>query len=230
MKARNLLVLSASLLFAIPAFSANIIDTTYGSGAGSFEAPGFSSPPNFITLPDGSTLMTGWTVGGTNTSIDWAKSSVWNASQGGYSIDLNGTVISGNPPAVGSVSTVIPTTAGSTYRVTFDISGFLGYGNTTNPKELSLTAGGITTNYSFFATSTSESYPGSPLVLNWATATVDFVALAGSTSTLTFTSLITNNDSGPLLDNVSVELIPEPSAPLLLGLAGTVLAFRRRVR
>jgi len=225
MKARSLFVLSCALMLPNPAFCANIIDVQYGIGAGSFERVGFPAS-GFITLPNGDTVSEAWTVGGG--SVDWAKSSVWNPSHGTYSIDLNGTTSVQSPSPVGSISTVIPTTAGSTYRVTFDMSGFLGYNNTANPKRLSLTAGGITLDYSFVATSTSTSYPASPLVLEWATATFDFVALAGQTSTLTFTSLITTNESGPLLDNVRVEAIPEPSAPLLLGAAGLPLVLRRR--
>lgn len=221
MQARNLCILLSTLVFAPAAFSANIIDDVYGTGAGSFELPGHAGT-NFITLPNGQTVITGWTVGGS--SIDWVKSVVWNASSGGYSIDMNGTVAEGNPPAVGAISTVIPTTQGSTYRVTFDMTGYLGFSNPTNPKAMRVGAGDVTADYFFTATNTQSNLP---LALNWTTATFDFVATS-ATSTITFTSLITDNHSGMLLDNVRVVAIPEPAAPLLLGTAGLGLVLRRR--
>jgi hypothetical protein len=37
-----------------------------------------------------------------------------------------------------------------------------------------------------------------------------------------------NNDAGNRVDNLTISTIPEPSLPLLLGLAGFGLAARRR--
>ena len=222
----RLLVLSAFSFCFSPAYAAtNLIDLQYGVGAGSFELPGHSDP-QYVTLPGGSAVIMGWTVGGA--SIDWVKTSVWLASQGTYSLDMNGTApLPSDPPQVGSISTNISTTVNYTYRVTFDVSGYNSYGNTTNPKLLSVTAGTVLQNVSLTST-----YNGSalPLAITWETRSFDFVAQAGSSTTISFQSLITNNTSGMLLDNVRVELVavPEPS-PVALGLGVLGLAaFRRR--
>ena len=225
MKIRLFVISTLSLCLCSTAFSANLIDLQYGAGAGSFELPGHSNS-QYVTLPGGSAVIMGWTVGGA--SIDWVKTSVWVSSQGTYSLDMNGTApIPTDPPQVGSISTNINTTVGYTYRVTFDISGYNSYGNTTNPKQMSVSAGLVLQTFSL-----TSNYNGStlPLALTWETRSFDFVAQPGSSSTINFQSLITNNTSGMLLDNVRVELVavPEPTSVALgLGALG-LAAFRRR--
>jgi choice-of-anchor C domain-containing protein len=234
MKFRSLSFLAGPLLCAFPAHGANIIDSIYGVGAGSFEIPD-PNIPTYENLAAGSTDLYGWTVGAG--SVDWVRNTVWNASQGNYSIDMNGTAPGGDPPSVGSISTMIQTTIGTTYRVSFDISGFLGFGNPTNPKDLELSVKAIdllnmateisNSSHQFVATNTSTVLP---LALNWQTRTVTFVATESQTS-VTFTSKTTNNHSGMLLDNVNIEtvqLVPEPSAAALGSIAAFVLLRRRR--
>ena len=52
------------LFLALPAY-ANIIDSTYGAGAGSFELGTFvNNRFDFMPLAPGATTITGWTVGG----------------------------------------------------------------------------------------------------------------------------------------------------------------------
>lgn len=212
---------------------ANIIDSIYGAGAGSFEIP-TPAFTQYATYEQGSTAITGWTVGQAN--IDWVKDTVWTASDGHFSLDMNGTAPGVNdPPKVGSIQTMIPTTAGTTYRITFDVSGYLSYGNTTNPKELEVAVKAVNlsnvvtdisnTMVQFAATNTSTALP---LVLNWETRTIDFVATEAQTS-IAFISKTTNNTSGILLDNVAVVAIPEPGSAALLG-GGLLLALRRRRR
>ncbi len=225
MKLRLFVFSALTLSPCSAASSANLIDLQYGVGAGSFELPGHSNS-QYVTLAGGSAVIMGWTVGGA--SIDWVKTSVWLAAQGNYSLDMNGTApLATDPPQVGSISTSIFTTPGSTYRVTFNVSGYNSYGNTTNPKQMSVSAGLVLQNISLTST-----YNGStlPLALTWETRTFDFVAQSGSSSTVNFQSLITNNTSGMLLDNVRIELVavPEPSS-VVLGLGALGLAvFRRR--
>jgi hypothetical protein len=131
---------------------------------------------------------------------------------------------------------VIPTTAGSTYSVSFDVSGYLSYGNTTNPKELEVSVEAVNpssvlteiynTQVQYIAT---NSNPTLPIGLNWETRTFTFVATEANTR-ITFISKTTNNTSGILLDNVSVELVPEPGSAALLGAAGLILLGRRSRR
>lgn len=76
-------------MFCLPlADAANIIDSIYDIGAGSFENPD-PNLTNFATLEQGSTDITAWTVG--QGSIDWVRSNIWTAADGSYSLDMNGT-------------------------------------------------------------------------------------------------------------------------------------------
>jgi hypothetical protein len=68
-----------------------------------------------------------------------------------------------------------------------------------------------------------------PLVLDWSTRSFTFVATEANTR-ITFISKVTDNRSGMILDNVSVELVPEPGSTALLGAAGLLLLSRRSRR
>lgn len=233
MKLTQLFCLAPALLFTPCADAASIIDSIYGTGVGSFEkdAP---DVPFYSTYAAGSTDISGWTVG--MGSVDWVRNTVWTPSHGNYSIDMNGTVPPGDAPAVGSISTMFATTIGTTYRVNFDVSGYTGFGNAASPKQLEVSVKSVdlllvaseisNTTHEFFPTNNSEILP---LVLDWETRTVTFVATQATTS-LTFTSKTTTNHSGILLDNVTVEAIPEPASPILVTAAAALLALRRNRR
>lgn len=223
------------LLCSAPfASAANIIDSIYGIGAGSFEIPD-PGIDDYDTFTAGSTAMAGWTVG--QASIDWVHQSIWTSSDGKYSLDMNGTDFTGpDAPEVGSVYTVIPTTAGSTYLISFDVSGYLNFGNPTNPKEMDVSVEAVNISnmlteihreqVQFTATNNSSTLP---LVLDWSTRSFTFVATEANTR-ISFISKVTNNRSGMILDNVSVELVPEPGSTALLGAAGLLLLSRRSRR
>lgn len=214
-----------SLIGAPAGFAANIIDSIHGVGAGSFETPGHSDPL-YVTFGPGATDITGWIVD--PTTIDWVKDSVWNASDGNYSIDLNGS-----PSGIGGIHTVIPTTAGASYRVTFDIAAFNAPGSATDPKTMEVTAAGTTTEFSL-AASHSYSVPFSlPLTVTWQQRTLEFIATSSS-STLGFASTVAGDGSAMLLDNVAVEQVvvaPEPTVPLLAAIGALAsCGLRRRSR
>jgi choice-of-anchor C domain-containing protein len=220
MKRTTFVPLLLALVAAPSVQAANIIESIYGIGAGSFELPGHTGPM-FVTPGTGSNAITGWTVN--SGDVDWVKQSVWNASQGIYSIDLNGD------QKAGKISTVIPTTAGTTYRVTFDIAGFLYPGSLTNPKRIEVEAGEVLMDFSLTATQSYNFSTPLPLAVNWETRGFDFVA-SGPSSTLSFKSLLPSDGSAMLLDNVSVtqvSVIPEPSASALVAFS-VALGLRRR--
>lgn len=221
MKRKKLAIGAAALLCSPLAFSANIIDSIYGAGAGSFEIPGHTGPL-FVTVDTSSSDLTGWTVN--TTSIDWAKATVWNPSDGNYSIDLNGT-----PGGPGGIQTVIPTTTGTTYRVTFDIAAFTAPGNTTNPKTFETSAAGVTTQFSL---TTADNYGlpfNLPLNVTWTSRSFEFVAV-DIMSTVSFVSTVATDGAGVLLDNVSIEAVPEPGSTAIAAIGVTLAALRRRRR
>jgi hypothetical protein len=113
MLVRALCCASISVSVFSPAAAQNIIDATYGDGSGSFELGTFlNNGLGYQVLPSGSTTMIGWTVGGPGNGIDWLVSPTFAASDGIHSVDLRSQTNS-------SVSTVIPTVAGSLYSVSF---------------------------------------------------------------------------------------------------------------
>lgn len=82
---------------------ANIIDDTYGDGAGSFELGTYSGGPNYMGLaPGDSSTIIGWTVGGPGDGVDWCIEPEYAADSGVYCLDLQHTANS-------SISTDIPT-------------------------------------------------------------------------------------------------------------------------
>jgi choice-of-anchor C domain-containing protein len=186
------------LLFTANSASANLIQN------GSFETG--SDPGDWvITIDPGSTTINNWTV--TSGTIDYIGS-LWQASEGQRSIDLNGN-------NAGAIAQTFNTTIGQSYLVTFDLAG-----NTAQDtiKTMRVEADGQSTNFSFDVTGKTVSNMG------WTPQSWQFTA-NNTQTTLEFTSL-TPNASGPALDNVAVvptdTPVPEPGTILgsltLLGL------------
>ncbi len=178
---------------------------------GSFELG--TDPGALITLPAGSTDLTGWAV--TSGAIDYIGST-WQASNGSRSLDLSAV-------EAGQIGQTFDTILGATYQVLFDLAGNpLG-----SPVEKLLrcsATGGTSQDYSFDTTGKTLTAMG------WQTTAYSFTATSPST-TLLFTSLI-NTPYGPALDNVRVStdgVTPVPTPALLPGLIGMgVAAWRRR--
>src|SRR3989344_4158619 len=172
------------------------VQTAFAVGTnGSFETG--TDPGAFATLVPGDADITDWTV--VSGSIDYIGT-YWVASDGGRSIDMNGT-------DAGSISQDLPTVLGATYDVSFDLSGNPAGGPAL--KELAVSANGdLAQNYSY-DTAANANTPGD---MKWASSTYSFVATTTST-TLTFTSLIAGA-FGPALDNVLItETLPTPPPP-----------------
>jgi len=191
-------------LIVTPVQATNLIQN------GSFETATVN-PGSSLQLDAVSTVITGWTV--SQGTIDYIGTA-WQASEGARSLDLQGL-------ASGGIQQTFNTTIGETYRVTFDLAG--------NPiKEMRVSAGGSSADFSFDITGKSNSNMG------WLSKSWDFTANS-TTTTLEFTGL-GNSDAGAALDNVSVIALSSPSIPepssmlglLGLGVLGIGSAFKRQ--
>ncbi|KKS07865.1 hypothetical protein A3K01_03915 [candidate division WWE3 bacterium RIFOXYD1_FULL_43_17] len=162
---------------------------------GSFET-GTTDPGLYVTLNDGNTSITNWTV--TSGSVDYIGT-LWPASVGARSIDVSGN-------EAGSISQTFTTVIGATYDVTFDMAGNPGVQGL---KTMDVSAtGGTVDSYEFNTTGKSLTDMG------WEEMEFTFIATATDT-TLTFTST-TVSAYGPALDNVVITetLVPEdPEEP-----------------
>jgi choice-of-anchor C domain-containing protein len=144
----------------------------------------------FITLNDGDSSITGWTVERVSAeepgSIDLIGS-YWEASDGDRSIDLNGD-------GPGAISQDFDTEPGAVYHVLFDMAG-----NPDNPalKVLLISANSEEAEYEFDQTGLPEGSMG------WTEMSFVFRASSAST-TLKFASSSPPGASGPALDNVRV--------------------------
>lgn len=208
-------VLAVSALIVTPVQAANLIQN------GSFETATVNpNPGDFIRLDAGSTAITGWTV--SQGTIDYIGT-YWQASEGSRNLDLSGS-------NAGGIQQTFNTTVGETYRVTFDLAGNTDYSPTI--KEMRVSAGGNSADFSFDITGKSRSNMG------WVSKSWGFTA-TGTTTTLSFLNLV-DTPYGPALDNVSVialsppptpTSIPEPSSMLgllSLGVLGIGSALKRQ--
>ena len=200
-----------SALIVTPVQAANLIQN------GSFETATVN-PGSFLQLDAVSTAITGWTV--SQGTIDYIGT-YWQASEGSRNLDLSGA-------NAGGIQQTFNTTVGETYRVTFDLAGNTDYSPTI--KEMRVSAGGNSADFSFDITGKSRSNMG------WVSKSWGFTA-TGTTTTLSFLNLV-DTPYGPALDNVSVialspppTSIPEPSSVLgllSLGVLGISSALKRQ--
>lgn len=205
------LVTAALLLLLLAAHvSANIIDTTYGAGAGSFELGAFvdgggiplAAGPGYMGLvPGDNTTIVGWTVGGPGDGVDWLSKPLFNAADGVHSVDLQHLDAS-------SLSTVIPTVPGTTYQLTFQAATFV------NCTADGLVSAGSLMNQPFSA-------PISNQLATQAFAPFEFSFVATSASTtITFKCVAPSAAPihyGPVIDAVSVTQLPTPVRPSTWG-------------
>ena len=175
---------------------------------GSFETG--PSVGSFGTLTNGTTSVTGWEV---INNVDYIGS-YWQHSDGDRSVDLSGN-------SAGGMKQVLSTTVGQWYLVSFDMAG-----NPAGPPDLKDmrvsvdNTAGTFNDYQFDTTSTSL------VAMGWTEEQFRFQADSTST-TLTFLNTSQNTAYGPAIDNVAVEVVPEPFTMGLLA-AGGALVLRRR--
>lgn len=173
-----------------------------------------------VTLPQGSPAIAPWSV--TQNSVDWingrVRSPYWQPPPGGgNSIDMNGTLNrepSGATSAAGAIAQTFSTTAGTTYLVSFEMSGNFNsacqlpvsgsqtiYVDAPQPVAPGASSGlGQAVTFLKSTVSGGSSYSD----MGWTTEGYTFRA-TGSSSTLTFTADPNNaTNCGPVLADVSV--------------------------
>ena len=199
-----------ALVVQTQAAGLNLIDDTYGVGAGSFELGSFVDAGGYMRLAPGSGQLGGWTIGGDG--ADWLTAPYARAAEGAMSLDLAAQT-------AGWIETTIPTVAGAVFNVAFDSYA----GQQPNTGLLR------------FGSSAPEAF--SPVTALEAADAIyqrfvySFVASSDST-VLRFEAANTSG-FGPVIDNVSVDsnAIPEPSSLASIGLVGLFgLWLRRKLR
>jgi hypothetical protein len=212
---KRVLVLGSAVLCMALASHANLLQN------GSFENGAFvPSEPSSMLLGVGSTTITGWEVIDRGLAWDLTPNPYnLTATDGSYFLDLTGDI--DNAPFAGMQQTVA-TTIGGQYELTFDIGSDIYYDAIGSQGPVPLIP------VSIFATagSTSQLFttPTPTGINEWHSFTLDFTATAAST-TITLEGQATENIAYIGLDNVSVELVPEPGTLALFAGSGLLALF-----
>jgi len=177
----------------------------------------FSSPSGGATFTTYSSGSFGpWTVGGGSVDL---IGGYWQAPAGtSGSVDLDGN-------APGSISQALSLTSGE-YLLSFYLSGNPDGAPALKSLDVTLSSGAIPASTPFSYTTGTNTHTDMEYVLE----TYEFSATGPTT--LTFASLDSGTPYGPVIGDVSVSAVPEPStwSMLIIGIGaiGTMLRLGRR--
>lgn len=214
---RKTLLLGAALLGAVSASSAQAAVNLVVNGG--FELG--VAPAGETVLPTGDiTSLTGWRV--LSNGVTYVDDSVWDASEGDRSIELNTDNVRG-----GILQRVYGFTPGYRYQFSYDVSANP-FDPNPRPKSARVNAtmsGGIGGIYAYTLNNVNTA-------TNMLYDTVTYTFVADSTFLNLQIRSLTAGVYGPVIDNVTVSVIPEAStwAMLVAGFGLVGLASRRRNR
>jgi choice-of-anchor C domain-containing protein len=166
---------------------------------GSFEESVVPATEAYTNLIIGSSFITGWEVDKGEVDYVW---NYWKASEGDYSIDLNGLT-------TGAIWQTIKTEKDSSYTVTFDLSGNPVGGDVL--RVLQVSAGDKTRDIKVMVTGNTQED------MKWKRETLTFTAF-DTVTVLRFESLA-GEAYGPAIDNVSISKLKEDCNGVLGGTA-----------
>jgi hypothetical protein len=207
---------AAGALMASSAMASNFNLLTNGG----FENIGAAAPQGWGGYTYGETytpVLPGWHIDSGTVDIT-QNGSPWSpAYQGTNSLDINGW----DP---GQISQTFKTVAGRTYQVSFAYSRNAAWAP--DPALATVSAGGTSV-----PVSAALGSFGGPGAMTWQTASFNFVAGQGPTSTITLTANNPGN-GGVFFDAVKVASVPEPAtwATMLAGFGGLGAQLRRSRR
>lgn len=169
----------------------------------------------YINVKPGENTIEGWQVDFGD--VDYISSMLWQAHDGGRSIDLNGQ----NRTSPGSISQIVPLIIGQEYQISFFMSGNPHGGDPLRTLQVTL-GDDVTADFSYDilaeGTTTSD--------MKWKFYTIDFVATTDS-ARLQFASTM-GKAWGPVVDDIAVDPVPAPGAMGLLAVGALFAAARRR--
>jgi len=136
-------------------------------------------------------------------------------------VDLNGS------PGAGGIKQTFSTSIGGIYEVTFNFAGNpqgnAGGADPVKDLQVNIDSGGIVSNFFSFDTTGKTKAD-----LGWIAKSFTFAAGSTSSTIELFSLELGSSAWGPTIDNVAVNLVPEPSSLGLLLLGGSLLLRRRR--
>lgn len=174
----------------VAAKAQNLIDAVYGVGAGSFELGYYDSTYcggtcGYFHLNPAATNIVGWPLGFKPGGVDWQSAPITRAADGIRSVDLAGYLTSS------SISTTIPTIAGSEYAVS--LAAFAG---------AAANVGKVLANSNLIGTFLGPVAPYTVPASNRVYQTFHFRFVADSNSTTITLEPQTTDGWGPTVDDV----------------------------
>jgi len=194
------------LLFAVDSFCSPLILN------GGLE---LTPPDGFRTVLPGQSYA-GWYSVGPGDVEFCGPASLGPAIQGQGVVDLNGVAYQGG------ISQTLGTSSGTIYNVHFALSGNPGrpFEPKFQPKTMDVFWNGNLAGSFVFSQLPTDTQQN----LRWEYH--DLTLFGNGGDVLTFASTTADKDSGPLLDDITVAVVPEPSVLALLSAGGLVLLRR----